>query len=303
MTFVGKLVFGTGGRFGRLSPSECSRLVSEAYDLGIRAFDTGSQYCSGLSQELLINSFKLASFDRSSFHFSTKVRMFSDADPLHLERTVDSILISNPYISYIDTLFLWGPSFLELTCIDAIDSSLQRLLSSGKVKSIGLNTHDLPVMKYSLTSHHFDSLLIDFNLLQLDRMSLVSYMPRSDKLQLWAGTSLAQGFLVQSLFSMYFRTRSLSYLARALFQRSTSRFLRPAKLCREHLACTYPKLCRQIPLYYVLSRSFVSRVPIGMLSSASIRRNVDISNLCLSEAILDDVCEWSSRFCQVSTKI
>ncbi len=49
------LVFGTGGRFGRLPKTLASRLVFSAIDNGIRYFDTGYEYCSRRSQSLLFN--------------------------------------------------------------------------------------------------------------------------------------------------------------------------------------------------------------------------------------------------------
>ncbi|MDB4346461.1 aldo/keto reductase [bacterium] len=67
------LVFGTGGRFGRLSIGEAFELVKFAFDNGICAFDTGVNYCNGRSQPKLFECFNRLAIDRSKYYLCSKV--------------------------------------------------------------------------------------------------------------------------------------------------------------------------------------------------------------------------------------
>ena len=139
-----------------------------------------------------------------------------------------------------------------------------------------------------------DCVMIDFNLLQQDRIPLLSLFAHAG-ISVWAGTALSQGFLFQSLVQMIFRTRSLSYLARALFNRSTRELRLKASKVRPALAQQYPDHFKSIPLSYVLSRGDVCRVPVGMLSRSSIQKNVLIESCPVEKQILEGAADLSRR--------
>ena len=105
---------------------------------------------------------------------------------------------------------------------------------AGKVRTWGINTHSATVMAGILGRAGellFDHVMLDYNFLQQDKAPFVqAFYVRN--ITVWAGTALCQGFLSQSLLSMIVRTRSSSYLLRALCQSSTRRFLAPARLLR-----------------------------------------------------------------------
>lgn len=290
-----KLVFGTGGRFGRLAPRFAQSLVDTAIELGITNFDTGLFYCGGKSQQLLFSC--LSSHIRkspSSYELSTKFPPTLGNNIMNnwLDISIAQLGVRN----YIDTLFVWGPSLKDLYSPGLIHS-LVSFKSSGRIKSIGVNTHDLCVMKAlpgSPLGSIVNCVMIDLNLLQQDRIPLLSLFAQAG-ISVWAGTALSQGFLFQSLLQMIFRTRSLSYLARALFNRPTRELRLKASKVRPALAQHYPDHFESIPLSYVLSREDVCRVPVGMLSRSSIQKNILIESNAVEKQILEGAADLARR--------
>ena len=297
---VSLLTFGTGGRFGRLSAPLAQKLVDHAVSSGIKVFDTGFEYCSGASQKLLFKSLSRHLYANTcDIKLSTKFRL-----PLHfgeLTENVNETLSLLPSRGYIDTLFLWGPSIADLTN-SFIWDELNMLKQSGKIMRYGVNTHDYIVLSHLHESQKnicLDDIMLDYNLLQLDREILINSFAHSG-VKVWAGTALCQGFLNQSLFDMVRRTRSFSYLARALFNPSTFRFLAPARKLRNFIRFKFPQYCESIPLSFVLQNSSVSFVPVGMLSCSSITSNLQILSNLVPIAILETVSSWAKLNCQVS---
>lgn len=125
-----------------------------------------------------------------------------------------------------------------------------------------------------------DDIMVDFNILQKGRAGLVERFKRSrSSRRVWAGTVLCQGFLLNSLLSMYARTRSVSYVARALLNPPTRIYLTKASRIRPLMRKFFGVDWQQVPLSYVLNNPSVSFLPLGMLSKASIASNVDIARL------------------------
>jgi len=290
-----RLVFGTGGRFGRLSPSRAQYLIDTAVELGITSFDTGLFYCSGKSQKRLFSALrKHLEHSRSSFEISSKFPPNPSFDVMNswLNDTIGHL----PVIDYIDTLFVWGPSLKDIYSSELV-SSLRLLLASGRVNSIGVNTHSTQVMKAlpdSPLGSICESVMIDLNILQQDRIPLLSAFANAG-IQVWAGTALCQGFLFQSLLRMFFRTRSLSYLARAFFNKPTNILLRRASKVRPLLKSQFPDHYKSIPLSYVLSQDYVAKVPIGMLSRQSMVENIGIE----VSPVHPDILHRASMLCRL----
>ena len=134
-----QLVFGTGGRFGRLSQSLADKLVSYALSQHVTIFDTGFEYCNGKSQQKLLQALRPVCLqNRSSFKFSTKVKAPRTRGVI--TNRVSRVLASP--LQYIDYLFVWGPSISELSSPFLFDE-LNSLKENRLINSIGVNTHDL----------------------------------------------------------------------------------------------------------------------------------------------------------------
>lgn len=287
---LSKLVFGTGGRFGRFTEPEAFELVRFAYVHGIAVFDTGLDYCNGRSQPLLYKSLLQIGVARKSFSVCTKVSI----NALVTHSKTDILLkIFSGYqrdLFYLDTLMLWGPSLSQLCNSKAFDI-LRELQADGFVRRVGINTHDSQVMDHVIDDPDLSfvqDIMVDFNILQKSRSDLIDRFSQSQPLRrAWAGTALCQGFLLQSLFSMYIRTRSISYVARALLSPPTRIYLKKASPARRLLRKYFGEKWREIPLSFVLNHYSVSYVPMGMLSKASIIRNVDIATSPVDNALIN----------------
>ena len=185
-------MFGTGGRFGRLNQSFSQELVSHAVHSGINYFDTGYFYCQGESQQRLFKCLKPYLISNpKEIHISTKV------PPSPVQGKITSWIYKTleqlKYKDYIDTLFLWGPSIDHIDD-QAIFDELIYLQKQGLVKQIGVNSHELPVMKRCVDlyeSFSYQALMLDFNLLQQNRSQLFSRCA-NQHLKIW-GEQLYQG--------------------------------------------------------------------------------------------------------------
>jgi len=293
------LVFGTGGRFGRLSKPLASKLVSCAIDHGIRHFDTGYEYSLRRSQPLLFEILdQHSTFLSGSVEISTKFSV--PRFPGQLTAFVDSSLSQLSRRDYIDTAFLWGPSLLELSA-GFLREEMLALKVAGKVRSWGINTHSSKVMSGVLDrvgELPLDHVMLDYNLLQQDRAPFIKSF-YDQNVSVWAGTALCQGFLSQSLLRMILRTRSSSYLLRAICQPSTRRFLAPARLLRHQIRALSGEDASNLPLAFVAASPFVSRIPIGMLSASSIQANVNVLHSPPCESLINAVSNWALKHCQV----
>lgn len=299
------LVFGTGGRYGRLPRSLSFALTSHAYNIGIRYFDTGLAYSKGRSQPLLFSNLLNLNVERSSYSISTKIspQLLVNLDHQELIHYLFSGLQDG--ISYIDCLMLWGPTASELDN-KCILSRLVELRRMGIIQRIGINTHESSLMaKINCFSFDFvDDIMVDFNLLQQDRLKYIDAFSHSRSGRcVWAGTIYCQGLLLQSLLSIYFRTRSISYLMRPLLQKSTRSYMLAAFSVRNSMRKRFGPSYVGVPLSYVLSQPSITHVSIGMLSHSSIDTNVGIlcKPICFdaverfavtinSSSLLSDVC-------------
>lgn len=293
-----QLVFGTGGRFGRLSQDLADRLVAHALSHNVNVFDTGMQYSNGKSQQKLLHSLRSISLlNRSAFKFSTK---FKPANTYGVLTSSVSRILSSP-LQYIDYFFLWGPRIADLSS-PALFDELNSLKQNNLISSIGVNTHDLNCLEYIAENISFlpiDHIMLDFNLLRQDRLHVMTKLS-SHGVKIWAGTALCQGFLIQSLLELILRTRSLSYLARAVLQPETQILLAKSKKMRNFLRANYPEMCRSIPLQYVLQCEFVDFVPLGMLSTSSITGNVKASIDSIPQDLIKKVEDWAREFAQLN---
>ena len=288
---VDKLVFGTGGRFGRLAEREAFDLVDFAYSHGISIYDTGVAYCKGRSQKLLYKCLLSLDLPRESFSICTKISVCSLAVN-NKSKIIDQLFSGfQSQLSCVDTLMLWGPSLDDLSNLKAF-KMVRDLRDDGLIRRVGVNTHHAHVMRYLIDNLDYfslvDDLMVDFNLLQNGRAEMLrDFKTSRDSRKVWAGTALCQGFLIQSLLSIYLRTRSFSYLARALLNPPTRAYLLKASPVRRLLHKCFGDEYKRVPLSFLLNSHSVSFVPLGMLSKSSIANNVDIARNPVDKNLID----------------
>ncbi len=293
---INKLIFGTGGRFGRFKFKEAKELVDYALLNGINKFDTGFTYGNNKSQPLLAKCLeKNLIKDRESIILSTKCAPKS-AD--YINKCVN-LSIENFNSGYLDYFHLWGASIENLKDIN-IMNTLKNLIKEGKIKNACVTTQDLRTIQ-KISSGCFDEisgLMLDFNLIQQNRLK---YIKKSNlnNIKIFAGTSLCQGFLIESVFKMYLRTKSPFYLLRAIYKAETKMYLKQAKLLRSYIKKKYKSKAYKIPLSFVLNEFKVDFIPIGMLSKSSIKKNIDIVNDPIEKKITKRVANWAYKNSQL----
>lgn len=271
---MSRIVFGTGGRFGRLSSSLAHSLVDYAWESGIRTFDTGFSYAKGASQ-ILLHQCLSPYLSNSGLVVTTKIV----ADPCILEKAVLQSVHSLGR-DYLDVVFLWGASLSQLQSPLLYDV-MSALIDKKLVKCFGLNTHSPSVMAgfwdttcSGLISH----LMIDYSLVQQDRAPIIDKSFECG-IKLWAGTALAQGYLIESRLEQFIRTRSISYLLRSFLNGPTRALASNSFRVRRLARSLYPDTARDLPLVYVLSNEHIDYVPVGMMSRSSIAKNLDIERV------------------------
>ena len=291
-----KLEFGTGSRFGRLNYKEAYALVEYALNKGINRFDTGFSYGNFKSQPLLAKCLeKKLKFSRESLIISTKCAAKS---PEYINYCIQKSLETFKS-SYIDNFHLWGANIQDLEDGEIL-KNLRKLQKEGKIKTISVNTHQLKTIKKISTGFYSEikGMLIDFNLLKQDRIPYIK-KSRDYGIQVFAGTVLCQGLLIESISEIFLRSLSPFYLGRALLKKESREYLKPAKILRKLIKNKYKNSYREIPLSYVINESLVEFIPIGMLSMKSIKRNVEIAKNPIKKEITDGIAKWAFENCQI----
>ena len=287
-----KLVFGTGTSFGLLNRTKAEFLVNFAITHGITKFDTGVNYGNWKSQPLLGSiierhiknereKFQLTS--KAGTHSTSLFKYTKNFNPDYVESMIYRS-ISELKCFYLDKFYLHCPNLEQLETKGLIDK-LKNLKSKGLIKKIGVNTHDLSLMKrISLgTYDEIESILIDFNLLQQNRATIFQDCKKNN-ISISSGNSLFQGLLVQSTFDI-FKKRNIFYIARLIQKKSLRNNLNKAMLTRKFLKNKYKKEYKSIPLSFVLNNPYIDSVPIGMLNKKSIERNILIEKKKVENSI------------------
>ncbi len=285
-----KLVFGTGGRFGRFNKINAEKLIQKSLELGINTFDTGYTYGNYKSQILLSKCLeKTLKKNRDEIVLSTKCSPKS-ADYIEYCVTKSIETLQCKYLNYFH---LWGASVEDLERKDLFNK-IKDLLKKGKVKVFSVTTQDLRTIK-RVTSGNFDEIkgiMIDYNLLKQNRKQYV-YESKKNNIVVFGGTTLCQGFLIDSLLKITFRTKSPFYFGRAILKKETRSYLKPSRELRIHMKNKYRAFYQKIPLSFVVNEKMIDFIPIGMLSKESIEKNVEISKNPIRRDITDKVAKWA----------
>lgn len=293
------LIFGTGGRFGRFNFKKASSLVDLAIDNNIKAFDTAFHYGNNKSQPLLAKCLnKHFKKNREEFIISTKCFPKSAE---YINFCVEESLAAFKS-GYLDYFHLWGASTNHLESSEII-SCLQYLLKKGKIKHACITTQDLRTIKKVSTGFYeeLSGMLLDYNLLKQDRLPYIKDS-RKNNIKIFGGTSLCQGFLIDSILKMFIRTKSPFYLSRSLFKFETKQYLKNSKILRTHIKNKYSKYSKEIPLSFVINEKNINYLSIGMLSKSNIYKNINIFKNPLSQELTSEVASWAQSNCQIKDK-
>lgn len=296
---VSEISLGCSGFWGsrKFPDKKAISVVHSAFDHGINFFDTGHNYSNYNAEPRLGRALKeiLQREDRSKIVISTKAgtlrrrrprlpfesRGHTSFDPDYIEAACAKS-IKNLGCDYIDVFQLHGIQSEQIT--DELLTRLASMKRRGMVRSLGVNTHREADMRFVAQRRDvFDVVLIDVNILQLDRMPLVADLNRAG-LAVLAGTVLAQGHLISGKIGRLRRLADAWYLARALGKREGRLLAKAAGPMRDALSSIKEMTAAQAAMAYVLSVPAVTSCVFGTTDVRNLSEVVAASRLELSEA-------------------
>ena len=302
-----KIEFGTGSSFARLTNKKAYFLVNYAIEQGIRRFDTGVNYGNWKTQPLLGLSLsenikkkreELILTSKAGTNSSGYFKNLKNFNAEYIENMINKS-IKDLNCQYLDKFYLHGGNS-ELIESNGLLKKLNNLKRKGKIKKFGVCTHDLKLMKKISSGFYqeFSLLMIDYNLIQLDRASIFNECIKNN-IKISCGNSLCQGLLLQSPLQTLVRSKSLFYFFRYFLRRDSRKYINPAAKARNYIKKNYPYYAKSIPLSVLVNNSFIDTIPIGMLSKDSILRNTEIAKKPVIEGITAKVSDWCLNNCQI----
>ena len=282
---VSEISLGCSGYWGnhRFDVDKAIAIVREAHDRGINLFDTGSNYSNFNAEPRLGLAIReiLSCHDRSSLVISSKAgSLRGSAFPLTPNRLLaqdfspEAIYnscrrsIANLGCDYLDIFQLHGASKETLT--SELFERLSVMRAQGLYRYLGVNTHDSRVIQYiASTPGLCDMVLIDYNVLQLDREPLIQQLAQAN-VGVVAGTILAQGHIVTTKVGSVRSGSFFWYLARALLKPSARRLVASSAAMRRVLGSIPGMTASQAAFAYILDNSQISSCVFGTTKLANL---------------------------------
>jgi 1-deoxyxylulose-5-phosphate synthase len=207
-SFWGKRIF---------SEADAVRLVHVAADHGVTFFDTGSSYSGGNAEPRLgralaglKNKNDLIVATKAGTRLGSLGKAYKDWSPASVRRSVEDSL-RRLQLDAIPLLQLHGPQIEHLT--DELLDTLLRMKREGKIRHLGVNSFDMPVVEHVTTLPAFETVMIDYNILRPERAAIIEKLAAHD-FGILAGMALAGGLYGRPLYGNL-GLRDLWYAARA----------------------------------------------------------------------------------------
>jgi predicted aldo/keto reductase-like oxidoreductase len=153
--------------------SDSPALVKAAYERGITFFDTANVYQNGRNEEMLGKAFK--DYPRNSFILATKVQPNGEdratGTPTSATTADDFVSKFNTSLKrlgmdYVDILNMHRVMTPEMVSFKPIVMAMKRLKKEGKVRFIGVSTHNLPaIIDTMVKAKTWDVVLATYNYL------------------------------------------------------------------------------------------------------------------------------------------
>jgi aryl-alcohol dehydrogenase-like predicted oxidoreductase len=248
---VSRVGLGCSGFWGDklFDEKRAHRIVDEAFEQGVTFFDTGSNYSNFNAEPRLGRAIRpmIAAGMRNQLVLSTKAGSTSgyaptvaDNDMSHTDFSAASIeasclkSIKNLGCEYIDVFQLHGlnPDAFGNELFDTLLSLKER----GLIRHVGINTHFAAELEQVIKrADIFEMVLIDCNLLQLDRYNIIAQLDAAG-IGVAVGTVLAQGHLVSRKIGSLRNGSFFWYLARTILKPTTRDFRKHGAKMRSALA-------------------------------------------------------------------
>jgi aryl-alcohol dehydrogenase-like predicted oxidoreductase len=297
---VSEISLGCSGYWGhqRFDQTKAIAIVRTAYDHGINFFDTGHNYSNFNAEPRLGIAIReiLAQYDRSSLVISskggsllgsaailpTRQKPAQDFSPDAIEESCRRS-IANLGCEYLDVFQLHG--IIEAAITPSLLERLSQMRESGLFRYLGINTHDSKMMRFLASKPGLcDMVLIDYNVLQLDREPLIRQLTQA-KIGIVAGTILAQGHLVSTKIGSVRSGSFFWYLARTLLKPSARKLARSSAAMRTILHSIPGMTASQVAFAYILSNAHVNSCVFGTTSLSNLKDILGAIHLDLDEEV------------------
>lgn len=295
---VSEIGLGCSGFWGNrlFNDDEAIRIVCEAFRRGINLFDTGHNYCNYNAEPRLGRALQqiLSNVDRSRVIVSTKAGTvrpamfrvpyskgkYTDYSPDYIE-TACGKSIRNLQCGYLDIFQLHGIAAPQIT--DELLARLADMKKAGMYRYLGINTHR--VSDAIFVAQHpgiFDVALIDFNVLQLDRIPLINRLDAAG-IGVMAGTVLGQGHLFEGKIGHFKSIADVFYFARANLKPEGRRLAQCAKRMRLALSTAEDMTAPQAAVAFVLEHPAVATCVVGTTKLQNLHELIGATERQLSE--------------------
>lgn len=283
------LGFGCASVWGKsmISDEQAQALFEQAYNLGIRYFDTGHSY--GLAEERIGKILKTSKVVRRediiiSTKFGTKHengKYFHDFTPEWVFPSVRESLATMG-IDYVDLVLIHGPQISDLT--PEYLTEIRQLKEEGLVRAIGINTFDTDVIEYIRDTHCVDFVMLDYNIMRQDREPLIQEL-HDRGIGIIAGAPLAESLYSGRVFKIR-KLKDLWYLARAL-KNHRGKLIRGLKY--RFVNNVDGMTGSQVVLRYVLDNPCVTTAVFGCTTPSHLDDNAGAVNVTLTNKIVDRI--------------
>ena len=275
---------------------KAAEIINKAFDRGVNFFDTGHNYSNFNAEPRLGRIIKdiIAKNGRSKLVISTKGGSIIGRAPILSLRPVktrdfspDAIetscheSIKNLKCEYIDIFQLHGVSQNQIT--DTLIDRLFAMKKRGMFRYLGINSHTKSELEY--ISRHpeiFDMVLLDYNVLQLDREEVIDKLHGSG-IGVVAGTVLAQGHVVKGQIGSIRNGSFFWYLARSSLKATSRRLVKASRDMREVLSSISEMSPAQAAFAYILSYTKISSCVFGTTNINNCLEVIEASGKRLSE--------------------
>ena len=166
---------------------------------------------------------------------------------------------------------------------DTLIDRLFAMKKRGMFRYLGINSHTKSELEY--ISRHpeiFDMVLLDYNVLQLDREEVIDKLHGSG-IGVVAGTVLAQGHLVKGRIGSIANGSFFWYLARSSLKATSRRLVKASRDMREVLSSISEMSPAQAAFAYILSNTKISSCVFGTTNINNCLEVIEASGKRLSE--------------------
>lgn len=285
---VSVISVGCSGFWGHTAFAEkdAAAVIHAALDRGVNFFDTGHHYCKFNAEPRLgrILAPLLKAGRRDRIVISSKAtdagtlagspsalplgpRGVRNYSPDYVEASC-AASIRNLQCGHLDIFQLHGIREHEFS--EPLLERLRDMKRRGMYRHLGVNTHSEALNRF--VARHpdiFDMVLIDYNVLQIDREPLIDELARAG-VGVVAGTVLAQGHLVPGKIGSLRGLSDLWYLARAKLKPASRRLADGASVMRDVLSSVRGMTPAQAAFAYVLGQPGIGSGVFGTTRVANL---------------------------------